>query len=910
MAFYEATTQWHTGEEEMHKLLRVPHQDNPTQPYLTPHAANILVRSPLIALGTLDSEGRPWTTLWGGEAGFSQPVAQSIIGMKTTVNRELDPVLKMLLGDIADGEVYQEKGVGKMVGALAIDLETRRRVKLYGRMVAGALAATEEGLGQVQLVVKIEQSLGNCPKYLNKKHIVAHLPNPKLVASDLPLPRSAIDLIEKADLFFISSSNHESDMDTNHRGGPPGFVRILSNNEDGLTLVYPEYSGNRLYQTLGNLKTTARAGLVFPDFDTSDVLYITGKTEILAGKAATDLIAHTNLAVKIKVEAARFVSDALAFRGQEGEFSPYNPPLRYLSSETRNAIAGDDKRIFAKLVDKTIITPTVGRFRFRIADPAKASKWMPGQYVALSFAEELDIGYSHMRDDDPKSLNDDFLRTFTVSSRQGEPSPDQFEITIRKVGPVTDLLFRHNVRSGLEVPLQGFGGEFFIKQDNQKIAFIAGGVGITPLLAQAEDLDLEQVQLYWTIRGDDVPLAIDIFERIPGLAKATKLFVTGKVNEESEAWQKLSTSGASIEKRRITKDDIAEDTASRWYLCTGAPLRKTLLEWLDDAIETDKDGKPTITTNLATAILPEAAVPLSRILNHPNIISLVDIIHKSVEEGDTKNLGKYSDITVWEDMDAGCLSYLLPPVNNYPAFHDEKSWFNLAAQNFQRFSLPESLCWHVLKSISRALLWLHFGVKETIGVPGEFLPHDDDWMPILIMDVSPSQIWFKRPMQGETYGECKLGGFQWARVTGMIGGRMALAARMEDAPRRKQYYWAPEIYKNTNSWSRPSEIWALGATIYTMMTGIPPPRFYEYNWQISRMNDKGFSQGIREIIGAMLQPHPADRPTALDLVNKVDVEWRRWRSETTEGRRFVDVNDKVAFKSLLGPGAGQMLPSM
>lgn len=134
--------------------------DNPTQPYLTPHASNILVRCPLIALGTLDSEGRPWTTIWGGEAGLSQPIAQSIIGVKATVNRELDPVLKMLLGDMADGEVYQEKGVGKMVSGLAIDLESRRRVKLYGRMVAGALSATEEGLGEVQLVVKIEQSLG------------------------------------------------------------------------------------------------------------------------------------------------------------------------------------------------------------------------------------------------------------------------------------------------------------------------------------------------------------------------------------------------------------------------------------------------------------------------------------------------------------------------------------------------------------------------------------------------------------------------------------------------------------------------------------------------------------------------------------------------------------------------------
>jgi hypothetical protein len=160
MAFYEAATQWHAGEEEMHKMLRVPHTDNPTQPYLTPFAQNLLMRSPLVALGTLDAQGRPWTTLWGGEPGFSRPIAQSIIGVKATVDRTNDPVVETLLGGKADGEVIQEQGTGKMVGGLAIDLESRRRVKLYGRMIAGALAATEEGIGEVQLVVKIEQSLG------------------------------------------------------------------------------------------------------------------------------------------------------------------------------------------------------------------------------------------------------------------------------------------------------------------------------------------------------------------------------------------------------------------------------------------------------------------------------------------------------------------------------------------------------------------------------------------------------------------------------------------------------------------------------------------------------------------------------------------------------------------------------
>jgi NAD(P)H-flavin reductase len=417
---------------------------------------------------------------------------------------------------------------------------------------------------------------------LNKKHFIPHIPRPQLVSSGLPLPKLAIELIQKSDLFFISSSNHELDMDTNHRGGPPGFVRIISDS-NGLSLVYPEYSGNRLYQTLGNLNTTPRAGLLFPNFSSGDAVYVTGKTEILAGNAAASLIAHTNLAVKILVDDARFVSDALAFRGQEGPFSPYNPPVRYLSSEKAVDVVGQGQRIYAKLVDKKILTPTIGRFRFHITDPAKASQWKPGQYVALSFQDELDIGYSHMRDDDPKSLNDDFLRNFTVSSRQEAlDGHNKFEITIRKVGPVTEHLFRANVRAELEVPLQGFGGEFFISQgESESVSFIAGGVGITPLLAQAQDLDLERFRLFWTIRGEDLPLVNDTFDRVKGLAKSTRLFVTGKVDESSEEWKTIVVSGAITEKRRIAQDDISSLSATKWYICAGTSFRDILLEWLD-----------------------------------------------------------------------------------------------------------------------------------------------------------------------------------------------------------------------------------------------------------------------------------------------------------------------------------------
>lgn len=160
MSFHPTGLQWNEGELEMHNLLHVPQDYNPTSMFLSPFAGSLLARCPLVAVGTLDAQEWPWTSLWGGEPGFSRPVAQGIIGVKTTVDRIHDPVVNALLGDAADGEVVQEKDGGKMVSALAIDLQSRKRVKLYGRSVAGAVSATQDGIGEVQLVVKIEQSLG------------------------------------------------------------------------------------------------------------------------------------------------------------------------------------------------------------------------------------------------------------------------------------------------------------------------------------------------------------------------------------------------------------------------------------------------------------------------------------------------------------------------------------------------------------------------------------------------------------------------------------------------------------------------------------------------------------------------------------------------------------------------------
>ena len=85
------------------------------------------------------------------------------------IDRNFDPVIGLLLCDMKDEEVREERGDGRLVSALAIHLATRDRVKLSGRMVAGALGHhgrtseaddDDSGAAEAQLVVAIQQSLG------------------------------------------------------------------------------------------------------------------------------------------------------------------------------------------------------------------------------------------------------------------------------------------------------------------------------------------------------------------------------------------------------------------------------------------------------------------------------------------------------------------------------------------------------------------------------------------------------------------------------------------------------------------------------------------------------------------------------------------------------------------------------
>ena len=129
------------------------------------------------------------------------------------------------------------------------------------------------------LTLEVHESFGNCPKYITPRSVQVvpcGVQAPAQPAHAFTgLDAAARVLVGAADTFFVATSGGPHGLDISHRGGVPGFAQI-----DGDSLVIPDLSGNRYFNTLGNLLLEPRSSLLFIDFLSGDVLTLQGEVKI------------------------------------------------------------------------------------------------------------------------------------------------------------------------------------------------------------------------------------------------------------------------------------------------------------------------------------------------------------------------------------------------------------------------------------------------------------------------------------------------------------------------------------------------------------------------------------------------------------------------------------------------------
>lgn len=230
---------------------------------LDPRAAPFLAAQRMVVAGTADNDGWPRASILIGPAGFVTALDEtSVLVRLEGVTQTRDPFWTNLRS-------------GAPFAMLAIELATRRRYRVNGLV---------EQYAAGHLIVRVREAYANCPKYIQKRSALVLEPEP---VSDEPpqhgqqLDDAARSFIAGSDTFFVASGHAERGLDVSHRGGPPGFAQVASPTE----LRIPDYSGNGLFNTLGNLAVDARAGLVFMDFETGRALSIAGRAALVMGGA-------------------------------------------------------------------------------------------------------------------------------------------------------------------------------------------------------------------------------------------------------------------------------------------------------------------------------------------------------------------------------------------------------------------------------------------------------------------------------------------------------------------------------------------------------------------------------------------------------------------------------------------------
>ena len=109
-----------------------------------------------------------------------------------------------------------------------------------------------------------------------------------------------IDLIQSAQFFFIATAWNDY-VDCSIKAGDPGFVKIRGPG----TLEYPEYDGNSMYRTLGNIEKNQNVGLLFVNFDgKSRRIRVNGKASICDD--AQTLNAHYGAKLVVRIECEIF----------------------------------------------------------------------------------------------------------------------------------------------------------------------------------------------------------------------------------------------------------------------------------------------------------------------------------------------------------------------------------------------------------------------------------------------------------------------------------------------------------------------------------------------------------------------------------------------------------------------------
>ncbi|UWF49360.1 pyridoxamine 5'-phosphate oxidase family protein [Pseudomonas sp. N3-W] len=443
---------WHAGERQLQEHVGVAERMDTLgrrviRSELPDQHRQFYQQLPFMLYGAVDVDGNPWASILEGAPGFAHSPEPSLL--------QLDS-----LPDANDPAQLQ---VGAAIGLLGIELHTRRRNRINGRIGAMTAGGFE---------VSVQQSFGNCPQYIQLRqfHSVPLADPSTRVAQHLhALDDAATAMIAGADTFFVASYvdvDGQHSVDVSHRGGQPGFVRI-----EGNRLTIPDFAGNLFFNTLGNLLVNPRAGLLFIDFKTGDLLQLTGRTGVILDGPQVEAFQGAERLWTLEVERVVRRPAALALRWRfDGMSSNSLMTGTWAQAAARlQAQALGDAWRPLRVVRIETESQNIRSVYLEPADGIGLPVFQAGQHLPLRF----EVG------------GETHIRTYSLSSA---PSDDFLRISVKRDGVVSSHV-HEQIRVGDVLQARAPQGHFTVApHERRPLVLLAAGVGITPLLSMLREV--------------------------------------------------------------------------------------------------------------------------------------------------------------------------------------------------------------------------------------------------------------------------------------------------------------------------------------------------------------------------------------------------------------------------------------
>jgi hypothetical protein len=295
---------YHSGELKVQTRVGAVEAAHNVGRMIHPVIAHVFVdfiqSQPMVILGSVDSKGMAWTSVLCGRPGLLTVMDEQTLRINALPADE-EPLCESLRDD-------------NELGLLIIDFSTRRRLRLNGSVV----------LGSDSFSVRARQVYSNCPRYIQARtHEWSNgvAPTSRVAQQAAALNEEFQRWIGKADTFFLASFHPLGGADASHRGGFPGFVQVV----DERTIIWPDYNGNGMFNTLGNIIENPNAGLLFLDFEQGGTLQLSGTADIIWDEERAALFPGAERIVEFKIRKVIKTENATALRWKFVDYSPDNP---------------------------------------------------------------------------------------------------------------------------------------------------------------------------------------------------------------------------------------------------------------------------------------------------------------------------------------------------------------------------------------------------------------------------------------------------------------------------------------------------------------------------------------------------------------------------------------------------------